>query len=407
MNSSNNFTFLNGKKASEGKVNAPGNAISLVSLLDVDGIRLKRVARTNGGEWAGACPFCGGRDRFRVWPNEGRGRYWCRGCGKAGDSIDYLRESRGLSFLEACVEIGIDPAEIQSQRPIQEEKPNPSPSLIWQGQAESFLKETVKALWNNSKALSFLHGRGLQDETIRAACLGWNKQDQYEDREAWGLEPLRGEKERLKKLWLPSGLVIPLRVAVAVLRLRIRRPQGEPHYVIVSGSDTRPMTWNLNRGAVVIVESELDGLLIAQEVEDMTGIMALGSAQAKPNHELNGLLTRASSILVSLDFDEAGARASWQYWLSAYPNAKRWPVPVGKDPSEALQKGLSIRAWIEAGLTVQSSSFKDEENTRADVKPFPKQWLSRFDEEQLERLAIMTVDGRLTDREAFRRTGWN
>ena len=27
---------------------------------------LKKAANTGGGEWVGACPFCGGKDRFRV-----------------------------------------------------------------------------------------------------------------------------------------------------------------------------------------------------------------------------------------------------------------------------------------------------------------------------------------------------
>ncbi|MBV9711108.1 MAG: hypothetical protein JO011_09365, partial [Ktedonobacteraceae bacterium] len=30
---------------------------------------LRRVASTHGGEYAGPCPFCGGTDRFRVWPD--------------------------------------------------------------------------------------------------------------------------------------------------------------------------------------------------------------------------------------------------------------------------------------------------------------------------------------------------
>lgn len=36
-----------------------------------------------------------------------------------------------------------------------------------------------------------------------------------------------------------------------------------------------------------------------------------------------------------------------------------------------------------------------------DIKPFPEEWLSRFDEGTLERLAIITVDGGLTDSEAL------
>ncbi|MBI5583486.1 MAG: hypothetical protein HY892_06660 [Deltaproteobacteria bacterium] len=33
--------------------------------------RLKKAATTAGGEWVGACPFCGSRDRFRYWPEGG------------------------------------------------------------------------------------------------------------------------------------------------------------------------------------------------------------------------------------------------------------------------------------------------------------------------------------------------
>ena len=160
------------------------------------------------------------------------------------------------------------------------------------------------------------------------------------------------------------------------------------------------MNFNLDRKHLVIVESELDGLLIEQEAGELAGVVALGSAQAKPDQELNGLLRLASSILVSLDFDEAGASAAWWYWLSNYPNARRWPTPYGKDPSEAFQKGLNIRAWVEAGLTVKLASLQGEKATEAEIKSFSKEWLQRYDETQLERLAIMTVDGRLSDREA-------
>lgn len=35
------------------------------------------------------------------------------------------------------------------------------------------------------------------------------------------------------------------------------------------------------------------------------------------------------------------------------------------------------------------------------IRPFPPEWLERFSETQLERLAIMTIDCGLTDNEAF------
>ena len=68
---------------------------------------LKKVGRTHGGEYAGPCPFCGGRDRFRVWPEQCR--FWCRGCGASGDSIDFVMKLNHLSFKEALVYLGIRP----------------------------------------------------------------------------------------------------------------------------------------------------------------------------------------------------------------------------------------------------------------------------------------------------------
>jgi hypothetical protein len=250
--------------------------------------------------------------------------------------------------------------------------------------------------------LTWLQGRGLSEGTIRAAGLGWNAVDLWENRETWGLDPVKDEKGRDTALWLPAGLVIPHSIDGMLLRLRIRRPQNEPRYVIVSGSDTRPMIFHPERKCFVVVESEIDGFLIDQEAGDLVGGVALGTAQAKPDEETHKALNRADLILVSLDSDKAGAKSSWEFWLRSYHRARRWPCPIGKDPSDAFQKGLNIRAWVKAGLTNGISSSPKERPTEAIMRPFPKEWLQRFDEAQLERLAIMTIDGRLTDTEAMK-----
>ena len=83
--------------------------MNILDLIEADGGTMKCMAMTYGGEYAGACPWCGGVDRFRVWPE--RGRYWCRNCGKHGDTIQYLRDKRGLTFQYACRFIGRDPSE--------------------------------------------------------------------------------------------------------------------------------------------------------------------------------------------------------------------------------------------------------------------------------------------------------
>ena len=52
----------------------------------------------------GPCPLCGGRDRFRFDDRDGRGTYFCSGCG-AGDGVRLAMGITGLSFKDAACEI--------------------------------------------------------------------------------------------------------------------------------------------------------------------------------------------------------------------------------------------------------------------------------------------------------------
>jgi len=359
--------------------------MSIVDLLLQDGVILHWVAMTNGGEWAGACPFCGGKDRFRVWPTEGR--YWCRGCGAHGDSIQWLREKRSLSFIAACKVLDLDPEQRlnrpRSAPPKWEARETQVPTDVWQAKARVFLDKAIDLLWTprGDEMRSWLHvEKGLQDATIKAAGLGLNLSAIFEPRQSWGLELSLKEDGTERRQWLPVGLVIPfVDIYGAVHRLRIRRedPGDGARYVIVSGSSLAPMAWNLKRAAAVIVESEIDGLILKQEMGDLAGVVAMGSAQAKPDRNTHEALTAAEIILLSLDSDEAGAKAAWAFWPEIYgAKVKRWPVVRGKDPSEAWANGLDLRAWIVAGV------FGTEE---------------RF-----ERFAIQTIDGGLRDTEAIR-----
>src|SRR4029450_4928759 len=83
-----------------------GFSMIMLDLLSHD-TTLRRVASTHGGEYAGSCPWCGGRDRFRVWPHAERPRYWCRRCNQNGDAIQYLRDLHGLTYHEACARLGL------------------------------------------------------------------------------------------------------------------------------------------------------------------------------------------------------------------------------------------------------------------------------------------------------------
>jgi len=44
--------------------------------------------------------------------------------------------------------------------------------------------------------------------------------------------------------------------------------------------------------------------------------------------------------------------------------------------------------------------MKSETKKGEDTRPFPPEWLKRYSETELERLAILTIDGGMTDQEA-------
>jgi DNA primase len=367
----------------------------------------KKVSSNKGGEYHSPCPGCHGTDRFHVWPeeNNGEGSYWCRQCNKTGDAIQFLRDFENLSFQEACARLG---KEIERKRPQPFKTPQiptqlqappssasasdssapsasprraaapepyapgpatPGPSRPWRDKAAAFVdwchshlmyipptNRVRPATPGAMECRTWLEARGINDMEMKHFRLGFNPgengADIFRPRQTWGLEPDIKPNGQPKRLWFPIGLVIPLYFEDQVLRIRIRRPHADdPRYYIIPGSDMRCLMkkYPYGRFAYIIVESELDAILIDNQASDMTGVIALGNASRKPDVVTWAALSTASSILVALDADKAGQDAS-QWWLAQYPQARLCPVPQGKDPGEAYQQGVDIRAWIQSHL---------------------------------------------------------
>lgn len=334
----------------------------MLNVLDLVGVQMKKASGTAGGEWQGPCPACGGRDRFHVWPqqNDGKGAYWCRGCGKWGDNIQYLRDFQGLSFRDACAELRIDPPDSRDRPGTQPQQTKPvfapvshaSPADLWQEKAEKFVSWASAALPENADALAWLAARGIGRDTAINYRLGWNAgengQDIYRARKAWGLPDQFKEDGRPKALWIPRGLVIPCIEGGVILRVRIRRPEGEPRYYVIPGSAMSTMLLGRERRAFVVVESELDAIAVAAS-NTLAGAVALGSVAAKPDAEAFAVLKGALSILNALDYDAAGLKAA-KWWTEEFRQCARWPVPNGKDPGDAVRMGVDLEQWIKAGL---------------------------------------------------------
>jgi DNA primase len=195
--------------------------MGLLDLLSRD-TPLHRVAGTEGGEFAGPCPWCGGEDRFHVWPHGNRPRYWCRVCGRKGDEVQYLRDREGLTFHIACKRLGQLQPEAPRRRPVPQPPPLATPpSEAWQTRARAFVDQCQWTLWSprGRQALAYLHTRGLHDDTLRAAHVGYHPEVRKEPREAWGLAPNAQHAE----IWLPCGIIFPWFVDPEVWKVTVRR----------------------------------------------------------------------------------------------------------------------------------------------------------------------------------------
>ena len=338
--------------------------MNILDLLQEDKIIYKKVS-ANKEEYTSPCPKCDGKDRFCISPNKG-GLWYCRRCNKGGGIVQYLTEFRKMSYQDACLFLGQNPtfSGITSRLKrishpssnIWKPTTHSSPPVQWQKEADDFIKRAENNLWSETcvDIRSWLFtDRGLNEETIKSARLGYNPSNFYCQRERWGLPPRIDENGKSKDLWLSVGLVIPYihNQQIQRIRIRLQNPIGDLRYYILSGSIAAiPMMLN-PKEYMVVVESELDGILINQVAGDIVGVIALGAVGIRPDKEAFEILRQAKLILVSLDSDEAGAKESFNWWGKYFSNSRRWCPINGKDPTEAYQKGLNLRSWILAGLS--------------------------------------------------------
>ena len=352
---------------------------TLLDLIALRGIESRRVSAAEGGEWAGPCPLCGGRDRFRIWPekpHEGHsiapaGRFWCRQCGIQGDAIDYLRRVEGLSFAEACARLGIE-------RPGRAAAPayRPAPTLAdprdwtprdyapptdaWREQAEALLARAQERLAGDADAQDWLTMRGITPRAAKIYGIGYHVSssggDSYGNREAWGLAPeLKNGKP--KRLWIPRGWVIPARDAEGrLLQLRVRRrpedvkrfAQGVK-YLPVEGSSQATLVLHPEAPAFAVVESGFDAVLLAALTGGAVGAICAWSAAARPDARAHALLSACLCVLLALDYDPAGDKeCAW--WQARYRHALRLPRLGAKDPGDAAACGVDVYAWLRDGM---------------------------------------------------------
>lgn len=227
---------------------------------------LKKIATTQGGEWAGPCPFCpeGGSDRFHVQPYARPFPRWmCRHCtaGQWDSLIGFIARRDGpkpgkkMALPEICHRAGVSPTVAAGPIPTAVYPsssgvypsisgmfpsnagvdPSSSPNVPrlrrsitpayappgedWQAAARDIIAVCEAALWQPEGALAreYLYQRGLSGETIRHFHLGFCSTARPGQ---WGRE--------IAGLYVPRGLVIPCLTGGKIWYLKIRLVPGIP-----------------------------------------------------------------------------------------------------------------------------------------------------------------------------------
>lgn len=327
----------------------------IIDLLHADGFEPKK--KGHGDEWCSPCPACGGIDRFII--HSETNRYWCRQCGAKGDPIQYLRDYHSMGYHEAAEAVGKNTVFLPGRKAAAIHLASSKPATTidrakWRLEADKLTSFARNELAHQPGVQKWLaKERGITMPTAERFGLGWISTNQYHDRAVWGLPEERKDDGTPKKLFIPAGLAIP-----GPDRVRIRRdqPGNYGRYYVLPGSGSAPMEVGTpHNTTAVIVESEMDAILLAQESKRSLFIVAMGSTNTSEEHKANLLVKLADSpvVLVAFDSDKAGAKASL-LWLADIHGSFRAPVPpaLGKDFTEAYIAGMDLNTWVSACLNL-------------------------------------------------------
>ena len=328
----------------------------IVSLIGED-VRLKR----SGSNYWGLCPFHPEKTpSFSVSPS--KQIFYCFGCHAGGNAITYMMEYHNYSYVEALkILAGRAGISLPEESLTEEQKAAYAKKerlLEMYKKAAGFYYYRLKAE-PEGKAMRYLKGRGLSDETIRRFGLGYAdrfgdrlyrylKKEQFEDELLMesGLFRFDEKKGVSDQFW--NRVMFPIsdtRGRVIGFGGRVMG-EGEPKYLNSPESylfNKRKNLYALNyarssrRGNIILCEGYMD-VITMHQAGFTNACASLGTALTP---EQSSLLRRfTSEVLLMYDSDTAGTSAA----LRAIPILKEagiTPRVVNlapcKDPDEFIK----------------------------------------------------------------------
>lgn len=315
---------------------------------------------------------------------------YCHSCGQDSDLVGIFNATHGRDAddSDGCRDFvkkycpdagGRKPISRGMRRKSQESWAPPSttlPPALWIQKASTFVEHSIERLQNNEEQLAELASCGISADVARLCRFGWNEKDKWPPLSAWGLPSEKNDQGKEKKIWLPTGLVMPAIRGGQVVKLKIRRPDPKTPW-----GDVRKY-WEVKGGANslfhvygrptcriwILVETERDAAMLWAHCHKMgVGAIGAGGAAKRPCEDVATLLRRAKVVLNALDYDQAGAANTYKFWEEEFPNSIRYPAPpsMGKDVGDAYRRGLDVRQWVWDGLPQYAQRFLQQRTDKS------------------------------------------
>lgn len=325
--------------------------------------------------WAFKCPF----------HNEHKGAslivyrtHWrCYGaCGESGDILNWIAKRNQLQltnradFRRILTELGADPDDLTATRPPPTPRAPPPPvaaqppSAAWQAAATNLVERAQRHLWSKAghEALDYLmHRRGMHEQTIREASLGYI--------------PANGKHWRVEgKLLIPAhSISLPWFAGGVLWGVKCRRLAGdEPRYLqfttadkyeadVGKGNLDGALYWVdrvVPRAPVLIVEGEFNCLSAWEAAQTLVCPVSVGTSGQALNVRWLAKLATAPAILAWFDADRAGrGGAERLVELARYIQPLTLPDGVGKDlndfwcASQSQNDRGAVQRWLNTALS--------------------------------------------------------
>ncbi len=262
---------------------------------------LSHSLRKAGAYHVGACPFCGGRDRFTVKHTPSGDRWHCRHCGdgKYHTVIDFVMRRDNVDFKTAMKILGGETA--APARPAARPKPQPLrlPSAEWQAEAWHEVDAAMTRLTtpHGAAARAFLQSRGLSFAMWEAWLLGCGMV----------YDPV-ARRER-------PAIVIPWRDAEAgrdtITALKYRFIDADPNPKALRYSSKRGSTFDLPFGmfdilpgfhhTLLLVEGEINCISVTQCRMNGVSVLSFGSEGGGRHDVLRAIAEKYKRVFVWAD----------------------------------------------------------------------------------------------------------